>query len=341
MALRLEDQHHDRFGRKVEPSTTPPPSRGLSPLQMPLLLDPGGNASASTTTTTTPEHMDKVVSDSKAWPRLRGAGRGAYADNSGGNCDPCVPSGTMESTGADNFPVGFSQPAWGYPATAVATSPPSKNTAAYSNLVPSTSDAPEFSSSLGGPIVSETSMVIRKMGLAPRDAAGADADSRLDAAAAGCSHSTAGRTVAAGDIRQESHRTSCGADQQGPPRGRSCGDDGGGANCGCGRRCTHAHGDTVRRGSSTDSDGFVAKRRRSLPPQQPNPTYISLSVEGMMCMQSCGKTVQDALSTVEGVRSVTVHFPTRTANVQVRFFFSVGCGVCGYLGVFFYMSIFI
>lgn len=47
------------------------------------------------------------------------------------------------------------------------------------------------------------------------------------------------------------------------------------------------------------------------------PTYISLSVGGMSCMDSCGAAVQRALSMVDGVRNVTVHFPTRTASVQV------------------------
>lgn len=47
------------------------------------------------------------------------------------------------------------------------------------------------------------------------------------------------------------------------------------------------------------------------------PTYISLSVQGMMCMENCGQVVQRALSRVGGVRNVTVHFPTRTASVQV------------------------
>lgn len=56
---------------------------------------------------------------------------------------------------------------------------------------------------------------------------------------------------------------------------------------------------------------------RSPSPLFPAPTYISLSVKNMMCMQNCGQTVQRVLSKVPGVRSVTVHFPTRTASVQV------------------------
>ncbi|CAM9295617.1 unnamed protein product [Laminaria digitata] len=63
-------------------------------------------------------------------------------------------------------------------------------------------------------------------------------------------------------------------------------------------------------------DGTNESESRSPPPLAP--TYISLSVLGMMCMENCGQTVQRALSLVPGVRSVTVHFPTRTASVQVE-----------------------
>ena len=63
------------------------------------------------------------------------------------------------------------------------------------------------------------------------------------------------------------------------------------------------------------ADAMKKSESRSPPPLAP--TYISLSVAGMMCMDNCGQAVQRALSVVEGVRSVTVHFPTRTASVQV------------------------
>ena len=71
-------------------------------------------------------------------------------------------------------------------------------------------------------------------------------------------------------------------------------------------------------GAVTDagSDGARASSPGSTSQSQ---TYISLSVKGMMCMESCGQTVQQALVDVSGVRSVTVHFPTRTASVQVSF----------------------
>lgn len=67
------------------------------------------------------------------------------------------------------------------------------------------------------------------------------------------------------------------------------------------------------------SSGGVSKRSRTRSPQTPSQsqTYISLSVKGMMCMESCGQMVQRALGEVPGVRSVTVHFPTRTASIQV------------------------
>lgn len=54
------------------------------------------------------------------------------------------------------------------------------------------------------------------------------------------------------------------------------------------------------------------------PPLEQTASFISLSVTGMMCMENCGQTVQRALREVPGVRSVTVHFPTRTASVNVR-----------------------
>ncbi|CAN0152441.1 unnamed protein product [Discosporangium mesarthrocarpum] len=38
----------------------------------------------------------------------------------------------------------------------------------------------------------------------------------------------------------------------------------------------------------------------------------------MMCMEVCGRKVQGVLGGVRGVKSVTVHFPTRSASVQVE-----------------------
>ncbi|CAN0167297.1 unnamed protein product [Scytosiphon promiscuus] len=53
------------------------------------------------------------------------------------------------------------------------------------------------------------------------------------------------------------------------------------------------------------------------PPAEQTSSFISLSVSGMRCMENCAQTVQRALTAVPGVRSVTMHFPTRTASVKV------------------------
>jgi Heavy-metal-associated domain len=45
--------------------------------------------------------------------------------------------------------------------------------------------------------------------------------------------------------------------------------------------------------------------------------YVSLAVSGMMCMEGCGQTVMTCLQKLKGVISASVHFPTRTASVQV------------------------
>lgn len=80
-------------------------------------------------------------------------------------------------------------------------------------------------------------------------------------------------------------------------------------------------GGDAAQGRSRGVSGSVrgSKRWRTRSPQTPSQsqTYISLSVKGMMCMESCGQMVQRALGEVAGVRSVTVHFPTRTASIQV------------------------
>lgn len=88
----------------------------------------------------------------------------------------------------------------------------------------------------------------------------------------------------------------------------------------------HCSGETTpsvdeegRGDAAQECSGGVSKMSRTRSPQTPSQsqTYISLSVKGMMCMESCGQMVQRALGEVAGVRSVTVHFPTRTASVQV------------------------
>ena len=45
-------------------------------------------------------------------------------------------------------------------------------------------------------------------------------------------------------------------------------------------------------------------------------TPIVLRVEGMMCQNSCAKTVQNAIIAVEGVKSADVSFPEKTAKVH-------------------------
>lgn len=68
------------------------------------------------------------------------------------------------------------------------------------------------------------------------------------------------------------------------------------------------------------SSGESSKARScsTSPPLEQTATFISLSISGMMCMENCGQTVQRALREIPGVLSVTVHFPTRTASVNVR-----------------------
>lgn len=68
------------------------------------------------------------------------------------------------------------------------------------------------------------------------------------------------------------------------------------------------------------------------PPAEQTSSFISLSVSGMMCMENCGQTVQQALKKVPGVLSVTIHFPTRTASIKVSLggvLFSPSCRVLG------------
>ncbi|KAE8969853.1 hypothetical protein PR003_g28389, partial [Phytophthora rubi] len=43
---------------------------------------------------------------------------------------------------------------------------------------------------------------------------------------------------------------------------------------------------------------------------------VELAVEGMMCMQNCGSTVQRALRGVAGVASAVVDFERRSARVE-------------------------
>lgn len=71
--------------------------------------------------------------------------------------------------------------------------------------------------------------------------------------------------------------------------------------------------------AEVDVGGGSGKSRScsTSPPLEQTASFISLSVTGMMCMENCGQTVQRALREVPGVRSVTIHFPTRTASVHV------------------------
>ncbi|CAB1112891.1 unnamed protein product [Ectocarpus sp. CCAP 1310/34] len=91
-----------------------------------------------------------------------------------------------------------------------------------------------------------------------------------------------------------------------------------GASC-CGGRKSTASGGGGGKAAAAAGDKAPERTRAcsTSPPAEQTSSFISLSVSGMMCMENCGQTVQQALKKVPGVLSVTIHFPTRTASIKV------------------------
>ncbi|CBN79244.1 putative copper transporter [Ectocarpus siliculosus] len=93
-----------------------------------------------------------------------------------------------------------------------------------------------------------------------------------------------------------------------------------GSSCCGGRKSTDSSGGGGKAAAAAAAGHKAPERTRACstsPPAEQTSSFISLSVSGMMCMENCGQTVQQALKKVPGVLSVTIHFPTRTASIKV------------------------
>lgn len=290
-------RHRSQFrDGAAESSLSPSPrTRSLSPSPLPPSLKHDINSSYGVRTT--PQDTDEV-SDSTEWrmSREQRGGRvgGSYDKNVGSSNGNAVVSSYMRDWETSSTALNWSSTRTGVigygngPAPSFASMPLSYSSPNDSDPVPYSSDPTTDSTAVEDSV-----------------------DSRPQQPGRGVGYSSGSGVVSALE-------SGSGLDSRRPDIDRSRSGGGccrGGGRGGGGKASPSLDAGSTRGSSSPVSRVSTERLRRS---GSPLPNYISLSVDGMMCMENCGQIVQRVLSDVEGVKSVTVHFPTRTVSVQVR-----------------------